>query len=63
MSPRGGKREGAGRKPSSDAPTDHLHIRVSSARLSAYKEAAARAGLTLSEWVQVRLDAAAAKRE
>ena len=56
---RGGKREGAGRRPAADAPTDHLHIRVSPARLAAYKEAAARAGQTLSEWVQLHLDKAA----
>lgn len=56
---KGGKREGAGRKPAADAPTDHLHIRISPARLSAYKEAAARAEKTLSEWVQLHLDKAA----
>lgn len=59
MSPRGGKRERAGRKPAEDAPTDHLHVRVSPARLAAYKEAAARKEQTLSEWVQVHLDMAA----
>lgn len=54
---RGGKRAGAGRK--STGATDHLHIRVSPERLAAYREAAARAGVPLSEWVQVHLDKAA----
>ena len=59
---RGGKRLGAGRKPSNDAPTDHLHIRVSPARLAAYREAAARVDQTLSEWAQLHLDEATAKK-
>lgn len=61
MSPRGGKREGAGRKPAGDAATDHLHIRVSPERMAAYREAAARSGLSLTEWVQHRLDKAAGR--
>lgn len=57
--PRGGKREGAGRKPLGDRAGEHLHIRVSAERLAAYREAATRADKTLSEWVQLHLDKAA----
>lgn len=57
MSPRGGHRPGAGRKAQGDAATDHLHIRVSPERLAAYREAAARLDMKLSEWVLVALDA------
>lgn len=52
---RGGKRKGAGRK--STGATDHLHIRISPERLRAYQEAAERAEMTLSAWVQGALDA------
>jgi len=54
MSPRGGKRPGAGR-PSTGA-TKRLNIRVSPGRLAAYHEAAARAGVKLSDWVIAVLD-------
>lgn len=62
MSQRGGKRPGAGRKPQGDGATDHLHIRVSSERKAAYEEAAARAGKTLTEWVQIVLDAGVGRK-
>lgn len=61
MSPRGGKREGAGRK-SPEPARDHLHIRVSPERKAAYAEAAARAGKPLSECVIEQLDTWAAKK-
>lgn len=57
---RGGKREGAGRK-SPEPARDHLHIRVSAERLTAYREAAARSGLSLSQWVQLHLDKASSR--
>lgn len=58
---RGGKRPGAGRKPVGDGATNHLNIRISNERLTAYKEAAARHNKTLTEWVQLHLDPATKK--
>lgn len=59
MSPRGGKREGAGRKPVIDPRDTPMPVRVSAGRLQAYREAAERAGMSLTEWVEVWLDTAA----
>ena len=61
MSPRGGKRIGAGRK-SPEPARDHLHIRISAERKTAYIEAAARANKKLSVCVLEQLDAWAARR-
>ncbi len=60
MSPRGGSRPGAGRKATGDKRGTHLHVRVSEEKLMAWKEAAARSGVGLTEWVERTLDAAAA---
>jgi len=54
---RGGRRPGAGRKPAGDARTVTLGgVRLPPAKLAAYQEAAARAGKTLTEWVEIHLD-------
>lgn len=60
MSPRGGYRPGAGRKPAGDPRSAHLHVRVSGEKLAAWREAAARAGVGMTEWVEAALDRAAA---
>lgn len=38
--------------------TDHLHVRVSAIRLERYRDAATRAGLSLSRWALGVLDRA-----
>lgn len=57
----GGARPGAGRK-TSDPRTARLNVRSTPDRLSAFREAAARANRTLTEWVEEHLTAAASKR-
>lgn len=59
---RGGARLGAGRKPLGDKRTASLAgVRLPPAKLEAYQQAAARAGVTLTEWVEANLDMAAAR--
>jgi hypothetical protein len=61
---RGGIRPNAGRKPGKVEVRDKvLPVRVSEARLTAWREAAAREGLTLTEWVEVKLDSATTEGE
>lgn len=55
MSPRGGFRKGASRKPSGEKD-GKLDIRTSESRLQAWREAAARKDLELTTWVEVTLD-------
>lgn len=56
----GGPRKGAGR-PSADPKRANLNIRLSESRLTAYREAAARAGLDVTAWAERSLDRAATK--
>lgn len=58
---RGGKRPGAGRKPIGDPRDAQLYIRCKRANLEAWKEAAAVAGVSLTDWVETALDDAAAR--
>lgn len=53
---RGGKRPGAGRKPLGDARDANLNVRVSRAKLEAWQQAAARAGVKMTDWVETALD-------
>ncbi len=56
---RGGPRPGAGRPPIGDGKRANLNIRTNESRIAAYREAAARAGVTLTAWVEMALDRAA----
>jgi predicted HicB family RNase H-like nuclease len=47
-----------GRPPLVNPKSAHLHLRLHSERLAAYREAAARADLSLTAWVEMVLDAA-----
>jgi len=60
VSPRGGKRPGAGRP--ATGLTDKLNIRCSPEQKAAWMEAAARAGKPLSTCVLEQLDAWAARK-
>jgi len=50
--PSGGKREGAGRKLSAEAPRIRVTIRLSPAELARIKELAAQAGLSYNEYMR-----------
>lgn len=50
----GGKRPGSGRP--RGVPTRPFPVRVAEDRITAYQEAAARAGMGLREWVETTLD-------
>lgn len=64
MSPRGGYRPGAGRKALGDKRDVTLAgVRLASAKLEAYHQAAAAKGVTLTEWVETALDEAACGRK
>lgn len=59
MSPRGGKRKGAGRPEmeESEKLTETLgYVRVSPMELANYRDAAKRSGLNLTDWVKWWLD-------
>ena len=53
---RGGYRKNAGRKPSPHSRRALLQARVHEGRPEAYREAAARAGMPLGEWIELHLD-------
>jgi hypothetical protein len=60
--PRGGYRIGAGRKALGDRRDVTLAgVRISRAKLEAYHQAAASAGITLTAWVEKALDREAAR--
>jgi hypothetical protein len=59
---RGGYRPGAGRKPAGDRRDATLAgVRVPRGKLDAYHEAARRSGVTLTDWVELHLDAVAGR--
>lgn len=53
---RGGKREGAGRKPIGPEPTEARSISATPAQWNRWKRAARKAGTTLSAWVRRAAD-------
>jgi len=56
-------KRGRGRPPLNDSGTaKYLTIRASEAEREAYREAAERAGMPLSEWVRERLNNAAKRQ-
>lgn len=57
MSAHGGKRPGAGRKPSED-PRIMLQVRIPRSKMEAATAAAESAGETMTEWVETAIDAA-----
>jgi hypothetical protein len=61
VSPRGGKRPGAGRPIAGDARAGTLNRRYPLAKLEAWKQAADAAGMTLTDWVEAACDAFAVK--
>jgi predicted DNA binding CopG/RHH family protein len=52
MTPRGGKREGAGRKLGAESPRIRVTIRLSPAELARIKELAAQAGVSYNEYMR-----------
>jgi hypothetical protein len=54
----GQPKRGRGR-PTLEPRTAAIRARITPARLSAYQEAAARAGLTFTDWLELALDHAA----